>query len=175
MRERILIAGSGGQGIILVGKILATLAMRNVPHLTFFPSYGAEVRGGVSHCQIILSSDEIASPVSKRLDTLMIMNQASSDAFRSRLEPGGLLIINRSLCKVPDGGDVLAPPASEMANDLGEARSANFIMLGVYASRRPLVRPADAEAAIERTFGQKNRTALDVNLRAFRAGLGWKP
>ncbi len=175
MRERILIAGSGGQGVILVGKILATVSLRTVPHITFFPSYGAEVRGGVSHCQIILSSDEIASPVSTRLDTIMSMNQAGSDEFRSRLEPDGLLIINRSLCQVPKNGDILAPPASEIANDLGEARAANFVMLGVYAARRAHVRPDDAEAAIEKTFGHKNRTACDVNLRAFQAGLGWKP
>ena len=79
MLERVLIAGSGGQGVVLIGRIVATVALPRVPHITFFPSYGAEVRGGTSHCQVVLSSDEISSPLSERFDSLILMNQASCD------------------------------------------------------------------------------------------------
>ena len=78
MLERLLIAGSGGQGVLTIGKILARVAVDQVPHLTFFPDYGAEVRGGTSHCEVILSSDEIASPLAETVDSCIIMNEPSA-------------------------------------------------------------------------------------------------
>ncbi|MFA7160272.1 MAG: 2-oxoacid:acceptor oxidoreductase family protein, partial [Kiritimatiellia bacterium] len=78
MLERILIGGTGGQGIVTVGKLLARAAIDAYPFVTFFPSYGAEVRGGTSSCQVILSTAEISSPLSERFDTVLAMNQQSA-------------------------------------------------------------------------------------------------
>ena len=139
MHERVIIAGAGGQGIILTGKLLASAALQHVAHITFFPSYGAEVRGGVSKCQVVLSSEEIASPVSARFDSAIIMNQASLDRYLPNVEPGGVVIVNASLCRPPPGTAAVAVPATEQAIELGDVRVANFIMLGACLRMKPLV------------------------------------
>jgi 2-oxoglutarate ferredoxin oxidoreductase subunit gamma len=172
MLERILIGGSGGQGIISMGRLLAAVAMEHVPHVTFFPSYGIEVRGGTSNCQIVLSSGEIASPVPDEVDTLIAMNQQSLDRFAGQRVAGGLLLVNASLCPeaTAAGGAVLVK-ATDMANDLGDVRVANSIMLGVYQARRPILPLAAMEQEIRNMLAEKGDALIDLNLRAFRAGL----
>lgn len=135
MLERILIAGSGGQGIILLGKLLARLAVDAIPHITFFPSYGAEVRGGTSNCQVIFSTNEIASPLAETLDSLIIMNQQSLTRFRKGLAKNGLAVINKSLCQPPRDKRFVLVRATEIADKLGNTRAANFIMLGAWIAR----------------------------------------
>lgn len=171
MLERLLIAGSGGQGVLLIGKLLAHVAANEVPHVTFFPSYGVEVRGGTSNCQIILSSDEIASPVPEEVDSMIIMNQASLDKFADRGAGKCLTLVNSYMCKAPGGQNVLAVNATEMANGLGNTCVANFILLGAYQARRPIVSNAGIEHGIRETFAGKNKALADLNIHAFRAGL----
>jgi 2-oxoglutarate ferredoxin oxidoreductase subunit gamma len=171
MLERVIIAGSGGQGIVLIGRLLATVAVQNVPHVTFFPAYGAEVRGGVSNCHVVLSSEEIASPLSERFDTLIIMNQESLAVYQGMLVPGGLGIVNSSLCKASKIPSAVAIPATEIANDLGDTRVANFIMLGAYVARKPLVQPAQVESAIREFLAGKSEDLVALNTKAFHAGL----
>ena len=112
---RIVMAGAGGQGIIFLGKLLANAAVDAIPHVTYFPSYGAEVRGGNSHCQVILSPDEISSPVAEEFEAMILMNQQSVDKFLPCLEGKGLAVINSSLCnpggKPGHAGRTLDPPA----------------------------------------------------------------
>ena len=171
MHERILVAGSGGQGIILMGKILAAVAVPTVPHVTFFPAYGAEVRGGTSNGQIVLSSEPISSPVCERFDAQLIMNQASADLFLPVLDEGGLAVLNASMCLTPETPDAVCVPASEMAQELGDIRAANFVMLGAFLARRPMVPPQDMEKQIASVFGRKGTSLIDLNTRAFRAGM----
>ena len=97
MTEKIIIAGSGGQGVMLLGKILAETAMQENKFVTWLPAYGAEVRGGTSHCMVIISDKEIGSPYVDKADTLIIMNQPSLERFKERRAPQGLLLINSSL------------------------------------------------------------------------------
>ena len=97
MTERIIIAGAGGQGIMLLGKILAQAAMRQDKFVTWLPSYGAEVRGGTAHCMVIISNTEIGSPYIDKADALIIMNQPSLERFKAKLKNKGLLIVNSSL------------------------------------------------------------------------------
>jgi 2-oxoglutarate ferredoxin oxidoreductase subunit gamma len=170
MVERILIAGSGGQGIVLAGRLLADAALSRAAHITLFPDYGAEVRGGTSHCQIVLSSEEIPSPVCERFDAMLIMNQACGDLFLPRLEKTGLAIVNESLCR-PPACPHAALRATEMAERLGDIRVANLIMLGAYVAHRRIVSAGDVEAAISRIIGTKHQTLVELNLRALRAGL----
>ena len=169
MRERILIAGSGGQGIVLIGKFLATMALDRVPCITFFPAYGAEVRGGMSHCQVILASEEIPTPVAARFDSMLVMTQASAAQFLPRLEPSGLAVVNASLCQpAAAAGRVVAVRATETAEALGDVRAANFVMLGAFLAARPLVPCAVVEDGIRTHFGQAG--LADLNLRAFQMG-----
>jgi len=171
MLERVFIAGSGGQGIVLIGRLLASVAVKNIPCVTFFPTYGAEVRGGTSNCHVVLSSEEIASPLPEEFDSMIVMNQASADKFLSMMTRNCLVLINSSMCGVPSRVTAVSIPATQLANRLGNTRTANFIMLGAYVARKRLVSPADIEQGIEQVFAGKDGTLIDINTKAFRIGL----
>jgi 2-oxoglutarate ferredoxin oxidoreductase subunit gamma len=171
MLERLLVAGAGGQGIILTGKMLANLAVKKVPHITFFPAYGAEVRGGTSNCQVVFSSEEIGSPVSDEFDSMIIMNQASLDRFLDQALPDSLVIVNSSMCEEPSSRKVLAVPATDMANDMGNPKVANFIVLGAYLARRRIIEPEEVVTRTREMLAGKAEDLIELNLKAFRRGL----
>jgi len=171
MHERILIAGSGGQGVISLGKVLASVAVDTVPHVTFFPAYGAEVRGGTSNCQVVLSDREISSPVSEQFDSILILNQVSLDRFLPARAPGGLVIANSSMCDTSAAPGIVAIPASEAAIALGNSRSTNFIMLGAYLTVHPVVPTDDVGEAISHAFAAKGADVIDLNRHAFARGI----
>ena len=173
MLERVLIAGTGGQGVVLAGKILATAAVDVAPHVTFFPDYGAEVRGGTSKCEIILSSDEIASPVSHEFESMLFLNQASVDKFLPQAVSCDLVILNSSLCSVPPdiGESAVAVPATELAGGLGDARSANLVMLGAYLARKPLVPPGRVMDELRSMLAGKGEALLQLTVKALDLGL----
>lgn len=173
MRERIAIAGSGGQGTILLGKLLASAALETVPHVTFFPSYGAEVRGGTVSCRVILASSAIASPVCEQFDSLILMHQASADTFLPLMAPEGTAIVNSSLCSVPVDTESIQLPASEKANAIGAARAANLILLGAYIASKPLIPVRQVERCIEKWMMGKDPALLDLNIQAFHLGLSY--
>jgi len=168
--ERILVGGAGGQGSVLLGKLLANAAIESVPRITFFPSYGAEVRGGSSHCQVIFSDDEISSPVAEVFDTLVLMNPESTETFLPRLTPKGLAVINSSLCKTRPALGRLLIPATEEADRLGDPRVANLVMLGALLSRRAVVRPGRIETLLRDVMASKP-AILQRNLAAFHCGM----
>jgi 2-oxoglutarate ferredoxin oxidoreductase subunit gamma len=171
MLERVLIAGSGGQGIVLAGKLLASAAVRIVPHVTFFPAYGAEVRGGVSNCQVMLSSSEIASPLAEQFDSLLLMTEESIRRYLANLAENSLVVVNSSLCRTVPSHGAAAVPATDLADTMGDARAANLIMLGVLLRHKPLVTSACMEEQLRCIFAGKGPAVLERNLRAFRAGL----
>jgi 2-oxoglutarate ferredoxin oxidoreductase subunit gamma len=171
MLERLFIAGSGGQGIILIGRILASAAVRTTPHVTFYPAYGAEVRGGTSNCQIVLSSHEIHSAVTELLDTIILMNQASLNKFLPVARVTDHIFLNSSLCRIPRGMAAASIPASEIAAKLGDVCAANFVMLGAYIAKRKTVAAADISLATETSFVSKPRDVTSLNLKAFHTGL----
>jgi len=171
MLERILIAGSGGQGIVSLGRLLARAAVETIPYITFFPSYGAEVRGGTCHCQVMLSSEEIASPIAEQFDFSIIMNQQSANKFLPRLAGNGLAVINQTLCKVKSDKRFALIPATEIADQLGNKQSANLVMLGALIARNKLFLPDNAESKIKLSFTDMGQTVIDCNLKAFRTGL----
>ena len=139
--------------LLWTGWLLAGAALRHYPHLTFFPSYGAEVRGGASQCQVILSSGEIASPLSKRFEAVLVMNQTTADKFLPLLEPGGVAVVNTTLCKVPKDPRFIGIAATDLAVELGNIRVANSIMLGGYLAARKIVPADDVESAMREAVG----------------------
>jgi len=172
MLERILITGAGGQGVVLIGRLLASVAVRTMPHVTFFPSYGAEVRGGTSACQVILSSREIASPLSEKFDSIIVMNQAGLDRFVRQMTRGCLVIINKSMCEKPSvPSKMVTVDATKTADSLGDTRVANFIMLGAFLGVKPLVSIQDTEEAIRELLTGKDPSLIELNIKAFRSGL----
>ena len=171
MLERVLIAGSGGQGILLIGRILARASMSCVPHVTYFPAYGAEVRGGTSNCQIVLSDEEIHSPVPDQFEAMLILNQESATHFIPRRTDSTRIILNTSLGETPDAGPVTAIRATDIANDLGEIRAANFVMMGAYLASNTCI-PAEAlEDCIRKEFAGKPAALIDLNIEALEIGL----
>ena len=197
MYERLILAGSGGQGIMTISKVLARAAMLSDLNCTYFPSYGTEVRGGTANCQVIISDEEIYSPIVEAADTLFAMNDPSYRRFRMQLKPGGLLVVNTSMAKVDETDargqkpeargqraeagnpkpetrnpkpDVLAIPASELANGLGDVRVANTILLGAYNARRKIVADDLLFEQLSYAFGGLTGRLLALNRAAYQAG-----
>ncbi|MFA5320565.1 MAG: 2-oxoacid:acceptor oxidoreductase family protein [Candidatus Omnitrophota bacterium] len=170
LTEKIIAAGSGGQGIMLLGKLLAEAGMRAGQQVTWLPSYGAEVRGGTANCMIIISKEEIASPYVETADTLIVMNQLSLEKFSSRLKPGGILLYNSSLASVPrrTGIDVRGYPFSEKAvSAAGSMKAANMVALGAYVAIKNIV---SVESVLD-IVKQQKRELLEMNKKALLAGI----
>jgi 2-oxoglutarate ferredoxin oxidoreductase subunit gamma len=175
VHRQILIAGFGGQGVVTAGLLLASAGLAEGREVAWAPSYGPEMRGGPVHCTVIVSSKRIGSPEVSLADSLLIMDRDSFDRFSRRVEPGGLLIVNSTLVATPEEGDgctILPIPATEVAEELGEARAANVLMLGALLAERPVV---SRDSLIE-AMGQVASKAgvshlLEVNLEALDRGM----
>ncbi len=174
MRQEVIISGFGGQGVIKAGVLLATAAMTEDKRCTHFPSYGAEMRGGTANCSVIVSTDEIASPIINEPDTVIAMNEPSLDKFEPRLKKGGVLIYNSSLIsKKPsrDDIDIVAVPANEIAEQLGTTKCANMVILGAYIAKSNAVSLESIKSSIPKVFKGKdkflatNKSALDKGVQ----------
>jgi 2-oxoglutarate ferredoxin oxidoreductase subunit gamma len=177
MREKTIIAGFGGQGIISMGQLWVSIAMAEGKLVSFFPYYGAEKRGGVARASCIVSDAEIASPLVTRADSSVAMSADALDACVKALGPGNRLIVNSTLVDVgsspidADGFELLSIPATGIAVDLGEARAANMVMLGFLAKVTGALALADPEAALAAHFPGAKRKFLPINLKALEAGI----
>ena len=173
MLERAIMAGFGGQGLMFMGKLTAKMMMDEGLCVTYFPSYGAEVRGGTAHCHVVVSSEEIASPVVEEADTLVLMNQPSYEKFRDRLAPDGIALLNTSLVDAnapPPAKLVLEVPATQMASDLGSVRSANMVMMGAYNALRKFVPFDKLIEQMKAAFGKGKAAVFELNTQAIEAG-----
>ncbi len=166
-------AGFGGQGLMFLGKLTVQTMMDEGMHVTYFPSYGAEVRGGTANCHVIVSSDEIASPVVEMADTLVVMNQPSYERFKTRLSPDGALLANVSLIELtdpPPAEYILEIPATRIATDLGDVRCANMTMMGAYNQMRSFVPIEKLIEQMKRAFGEGKSAIWDLNAKALEVG-----
>ncbi|MFC1704216.1 2-oxoacid:acceptor oxidoreductase family protein [Candidatus Omnitrophota bacterium] len=173
MTEDIIFAGFGGQGIMLMGKILARAALLENKAVTWLPSYGAEVRGGTAHCMIKISDKLIASPFIEYPDTFCAMNQPSLNKFTARIKNKGLLIINSSLAKkIPRRKNVriFSVPLTDIAVGLGNIRVANTIALGVYVAKKKIVSLKSIVRAMKEIAPPDKRALLEINQQALEKG-----
>ncbi|MBU1091065.1 MAG: 2-oxoacid:acceptor oxidoreductase family protein [Candidatus Omnitrophica bacterium] len=172
MTEKIIIAGAGGQGIMLLGKVLAEAAMREGNFVTWMPSYGAEVRGGTAHCMVILSDKEISSPYIDKADILIVMNRPSLEKFRSRISNHGLLIMNSSLVSADGYKNArnYKYPFTEIALRLGNIRVANMIALGALVAKKKLVSLKSVLEAISSIAPKDKKDLVEINIRALKKG-----
>jgi len=172
--EEVIIAGFGGQGILLAGKLLAQTAMKRGLEVTFMPSYGAEVRGGTANCMVIIAETKIACPVVGNPDSLIVMNKASLNKFAPRLKSGGLLVMNSSLIdskpELDDTIDIIAVPADELAVELGNQKAANMVALGAYLQKRGHLAPKEAAQALPDVLAKRYHQTLPLNTEALRRG-----
>lgn len=135
MLTKTIFSGFGGQGVLSMGYTLATAAMLEGKYVTYFPSYGVEVRGGTANCTVAVGDEEIASPVASDPEFIVAMNQPSFARFQSILQSGGLILVNSSIVNVSSArGDIeiVSVPTSELAEKIGTIKVANMIMLGAF-------------------------------------------
>jgi len=176
MIEKVIMAGAGGQGVIALGKLLARAMMEEGREVTFFPAYGAEVRGGTAHGHLTISDNEIYSPIVERADTLIIMNQPSMNKFSHCLKEGGLLILNSSMAKSENcnRGDkkvrLFEVPATRLANELGNTLVGNMIMLGAYNKLKKFLDFEKLLQYIEYAFEEKGEKTVGLNKEAVLKG-----
>ena len=173
---RIKVAGFGGQGVLFLGTLIAGAGMRAGFGVSWLPSYGPEMRGGTAHCHVILSEGEVDSPLVTRAGVLFALNKPSIERFAAEVEDGGLVVYDSCLIAEPPklpGRELIAVPATSIAERLGSARVANVVALGAYLGRTGAL-PQDAIGATLRGHGLQSST-IDLNLKALEEGMRHRP
>jgi 2-oxoisovalerate ferredoxin oxidoreductase beta subunit len=168
---QIRIAGFGGQGVLFLGALLANVALRRNYHVTWLPAYGPESRGGTANCSVVISVQPVASPMVTEPTVLMALNGPSLERFESSVVPGGVIVYNATLiARTPGRTDlqVLAVPATAIADALGETRAANLVMLGAYLAHTGMFSQAEVDATMEQTL--KRAAMLELNRQAIARG-----
>lgn len=168
-----LFAGFGGQGVLMMGYTVAYTAMMEDRHVTYMPSYGAEVRGGTANCTVTISDEEIASPIASSPDVLLVMNEPSLDRFENSIKLGGMLLINSTMCQrkpMREDIETYTLPAASIAEELGNLRTTNMVVVGAFTRVSGVISMDALMASIEDIVGQKRRHMLDINRKALRAG-----
>jgi 2-oxoglutarate ferredoxin oxidoreductase subunit gamma len=174
MTEKSFFAGFGGQGIISLGQIWVYCAMEEGKNVTFFPFYGAEKRGGIARAGVIVSDEEIASPLVTTADSVLVMNADSLPLCEKMLRPEGLMVVNSTLvAAAPARTDirVVAVPIQEIAERIGDAKIANMVALGAVAKLTGALELAAAEALLLKFFPPSKHKFVPMNLAAIRAGV----
>jgi 2-oxoglutarate ferredoxin oxidoreductase subunit gamma len=173
MTEKSFFAGFGGQGIISLGQIWVYCAMQEGKHVSFFPFYGAEKRGGIARAGVIVSDEEIASPLVTIPDSVMVMNSDSLPLCEGIVKAGGLMVINSTLVKeTPKREDVKAVfvEASGLAEKVGHIRYANMVALGAFARLTGALMLRDIEAILKKFFPPDKHKFVSENVESIRAG-----
>lgn len=174
MKEQsVVIAGFGGQGIILAGEVLANALMLDDKNVTWFPCYGAEMRGGTVNCEIVSGEEEVSSVNKKEADFVIALNQLSFDRFLPKLKKGGLIIANSSLVKeLKSRIDVnyFFAPITALANELGEIKISNIISLGILAKLSKLTSIESLHKALDNVLPEHRKYLLALNLKALEVG-----
>ncbi len=173
MYQDVIIAGFGGQGVLVAGKLLAYAGMLEGKHVTWFPSYGAEIRGGTANCTVIISSSDIGSPVVQNPSTMMIFNEASFQKFETRIRHGGLIFLNTSLVKAPfKRSDIthIKIPANDIAEELGDIRISNMVMLGAFLKKTGVVALDSVLAALKQVLPSRRHFLIPLNESALKRG-----
>ncbi|NLY45529.1 MAG: 2-oxoacid:ferredoxin oxidoreductase subunit gamma [Tissierella sp.] len=173
MEERIIAAGFGGQGVMALGQMLTYAGMVEDKRVSWVPSYGPEMRGGTANCNVIISDDLIGSPVVIEATTALVLNKPSLDKFEHSVVPGGKLFINSSLISTKstrEDIDVYYVPANDIANEIGNNRVANMVMLGAYLEATKMVGMDSIEKAFYKVFGENKAHLLPINKEALEKG-----
>jgi len=173
MYQDVMIAGFGGQGVLLVGKLLAHAGMLEGKHVTWFPSYGAEIRGGTANCTVIIADREIGSPLVQNPSAMLILNEASFKKFEPRIKPSGNLFLNTSLVQLPPTRNDLHRieiRANDIAEELGDIRIANMVMLGALLKKTGVVALGSVLNALKSVLPSRRHGLLPLNEKALICG-----
>lgn len=166
-------AGFGGQGVMLMGQILAYAATFEGKEATWFPSYGPEMRGGTANCQVVVSDEPITSPILSRPQTAIVLNKPSFFKFEPLVAPGGFLFVNRSLVDTSSERndiEVFLIPATEIAQEIGSLQVANMVLLGAYVEKLKPVQFSSMEKVLEKLMTGGKARFLPLNKKALNRG-----
>lgn len=169
----IIVAGFGGQGVVSSGIILAHAGLTENKNVTFFPSYGAEMRGGTANCSVVISTDPVASPIVASPDVVIIMNEPSLSRFEPVVKPGGILFYNKTLIKsIPKRTDITVIPieANAIAEELGQGRIANMVMLGALIKKTGILKIDTLKMSQRERFTKAGEDQLSLNDKALDRG-----
>ena len=174
MEKNFIFAGFGGQGVLLAGTILANAFMLEGRNVTWYPCYGAEMRGGTVNCEIVVSDTEVSSEHKQNADFALVLNQQSFDKFVKRVKSGGIIVANSTLvAETKPRNDIkyVFVPMGDIANDLGSVKVTNVVSLGVLANVCEGIISKDYLAkAIEKVLGEKKKQFLPLNMKALETG-----
>ncbi|MCH5329864.1 MAG: 2-oxoacid:acceptor oxidoreductase family protein [Alistipes sp.] len=173
MKETLIIAGFGGQGVLSMGKILAYAGVMQDYEVTWMPSYGPEMRGGTANVTVILSDRRISSPIAHVFDTAIILNQQSMDKFEPLVKPGGTLIYDvNGITRHPERNDIkiCSINATEECAKMGNARLFNTMILGGYLKVCPVVTMDNVMAGLKKSLPERAWKMLPQNEEAIRHG-----
>ena len=174
MKEEIIIAGFGGQGVLSMGKILAYGGIMQDQEVSWLPSYGPEMRGGTCNVSVILSDNKISSPILSRFDTAIILNQQSMDKFEKQVKPGGLLIYDTNgITRHPERTDITVCriDAVEEAAKLGNAKAYNMVVLGAYLKMKPVVTMDNVIKGLKKSLPPRRHNLIPMNEQAITVGM----
>jgi len=174
---RMVFSGFGGQGVLVLGEIVATIAMHKGKEVTWMPSYGPEMRGGTANCSVIVSETVIGSPiVQSDIDILCAMNGASVNKFLPRVKPGGLVLVNSTIVTekiARDDVEVIEIDATNIAGQVGNLRVANMVMLAGFLKKTDLFTLEDITKVLKQRFaGARSQDLIPLNIRAIEIGMG---
>lgn len=173
MQNEIIIAGFGGQGVLFTGKVISYAALEEGQEVTWFPSYGPEMRGGTANCTVVISDEEIGSSHVNKPRAAIVMNQPSLDKYENLVQPGGYLAVNTSLVNRSverDDITVIEVPATEIAEEFGNVRFANIVMLGALCAKADFLDLHSLEKGLKKGLTGKKSILLNSNLSALKKG-----
>ncbi|MCM3662807.1 2-oxoacid:acceptor oxidoreductase family protein [Mesobacillus subterraneus] len=171
--EEILIAGFGGQGVMSMGQLIAYAGMKEGKYVSWLPSYGPEQRGGTANCAVVVSGEQVGSPLVSQPTTAIVLNNPSYYKFEPTVRPGGLLIVNASLIsKTSERTDikVMNLKATELANELGNPKIANMILLGAFLEITGILSDESILEALKKVLSPEKHSLLEINKRALELG-----
>lgn len=174
MKEEIIIAGFGGQGVLFMGKILAYSGLMEDKEVTWLPSYGPEQRGGTANVTVILSDERISSPILNSYDSVIVLNQQSLDKFESKVKPGGTLIYDSyGIHNPPTRKDINIHrvDAMEATFDMKNAKAFNMIILGALLKVKPIVTIESVLKGLKKTLPERHHKLIPMNEEALRKGM----
>jgi 2-oxoglutarate ferredoxin oxidoreductase subunit gamma len=172
MQSEVQFAGFGGQGIMLMGQILAQAAMQQGFEVVWIPSYGPEMRGGTAYCTVVAADRPIGSPVIRNPMHLVAMNRPSLEKFAPTVKPGGVIFINQSLISIGAGRDdvdVLSVPIIEIAKEMGNVKAANIVALAAFVARSKVVDFEILREAVKGKFAKREKL-IPLNMKALDEG-----
>jgi len=174
MTYDVFMAGYGGQGVLLIGNLLAYAAILEGKNVSYFPAYGVEKRGGAATCTVVVSDEEVGSPVIRDPSAALILNQVSMEKYFDRVKSGGFCLINSSLVEEATHPrsdiSVLRIPLNETALEIGDPRLVNMVTIGAYVEKTEAVSSESLKDALRHVLPERNHRFIPMNIQAIDRG-----